>query len=279
MIDPDVREKKETLEYGSYVKIVNDTRYPAVSSTSGSFNHYAILTQDINPLPGLGASMHLNDNQKMIQKYGFNYDVDNVTSAYKHGIWTVGGEYPYNTLSVARELYVESTDINDNGVLVEVQGLDSNWEEITVQVTLQNRTTIPNTWHRVYRAQIKGSVESNGDIQIGIKDTGELVAEILAEEQQTLMAIYTVPRGYTGYLMNFESSISRNEDVLLRLRIREHGEVFKTKHLAHVYESTYRYDYDVYKQVSEMSDIELTVTPVNNNVAVHGAFDLILIKN
>jgi len=157
--------------------------------------------------------------------------------------------------------------------------ISRDWDEVIETVTLQGVTPLSGLWRRVYRASIAGPVESTDDIQVTIDDTAEPVAEILAEEQQTLMALYTVPRGYTAFITNFESSINRNEDMLLRLRIRQPGGVFKTKHLAHVYATTYRYNYDVYKPVLEMCDIELTAEPVNNNVACHAAFDMILLRN
>lgn len=280
MYDPDVTDTKETLEYGAYVKIVNDPRYPPLTSpTNGqTFNHYAQLTKSVNSLPGLDFALSDNDNQHVVQKYGYNYDIDASTDAYKHAIWTVGGEYPYDTLSTPRALSVSSAG-GDDGVQVQIQGLNSDWDEVVETVTLQGDTSLPGLWRRVYRASVTGSVESTNDIRITIDDTSEVVAEILTEEQQTLMALYTVPRGYTAFLTNFESSISRNEDMLLRLRIREPGGVFKTKHLAQVYATTYRYNYDVYKPVFEMCDVELTATPVNNNVACHAAFDMVLLRN
>jgi hypothetical protein len=281
-INPDVNQNKQTMEYGSYVKIVDDARFPPVSANhfGTPYDHYALLTRNVDSMPGLTIPTTQGDQQGFVQKYGFNEDLDSVTNGHEQTIWSVGGPYPWSVLDEPTQLFVSSSSDDDVNIVVQVTGLDQNWEQVTHDVTLQGATPVQLTgeWRRVYRAMVTSDTSTIGDVLIFDGDT-VTVAEIMPEEQQTLMALYTVPKGFTGYITCFESTVSRNEDMLFRLRIRERGGVFKTQHIAQVYESPYRYNYDVYKPVLEMSDIECTGSPTNNNVSAHAAFDMILIKN
>ena len=283
MLDPEVRDAKPTMEYGSYVKIVNDSRYPPVSGEhpGAPWNHYAVLTRDVDRMPGLSIAIGDNPDQTFVQKYGFNEDLDAVTNGHEQTIWSAGGAYPWSALDTSQTLLVTSTSVTDVDINISIQGLNDNWELVTETVTLlgTDTATVPGLWRRVFRAYVDDVTPVTGEVVFVTGDTNAVVAEIMLEEQQTLMAIYTVPAGYTAYLTCFESTVSRNEDMLFRLRTREFGGVFRTQHVAQVYESPYRYSYDVYKPLAEKTDIELTGSPTNNNVSAHGAFDLILIKN
>ncbi len=283
MLDPEVRDPKSTMEYGSYVKVVDDSRYPPVSGgrPGSPWNHYAVLTRDVDSMPGLSIPIRNNPDQTFVQKYGFNEDLDAVTNGHEQTIWSAGGVYPWEALDAPQTLLITSTSVTDTDINISIQGLNDNWELVTETVTLlgTNTATVPGMWRRIFRAFVDDVTPVTGDVVFVTSDTNAIVAEIMLEEQQTLMAIYTVPAGYTAYLTCFESSVSRNEDMLLRLRIREFGGVFRTQHIAQVYEAPYLYNYDVYKPLAEKTDIELTGSPTNNNVSAHGAFDLILIKN
>lgn len=49
-INPNVQDNYQTLEYGKFVRIENDTTYPVVTAAGngGQFHHYAVLTQIVN---------------------------------------------------------------------------------------------------------------------------------------------------------------------------------------------------------------------------------------
>ena len=284
-LTPDIHDNMHTLQYGSYVRIDDDTRFPPTSSDNlpGVYSHYAVLTKSVDMFPGLSVAMTNTPNQTYVQKYGFNGDLD----ANHHGdvasqtIWSYSGAYPWSSLGSPATIHATSTDTNDTGVELHVEGLDENWDLASQRVTLNGTNNIPlsGSWRRVFRAYTCNDTKSNGDIHVELDTDNTVIAHVPITEQQTLMAVYTVPRGYTAYLTCFDCTISRNEDMLFRLRTREPGGVFRTQHIAQVYQTPYRYDYTVFKRVDEMTDIEFTGEPTNNNVAAHAAFDLILIKN
>ena len=276
-----VTDNKQTLEYGAYVRIDDDTRFPPVSSEhlGSPFPHYAILTKNIDMLPGLSIPLMNNDSQIYVQKYGYNGNLDAIDSGHEQTIWSGVGAYPWDVFNVATSLTISSTSTTDTSTQVTVQGLDDQWniQEQTITCSGTDNVSLSGQWKRVFRAYVSGDIVCTGDIHV--KSGSTIVAHIPVKEQQTLMALYTVPRGYTAYLTGFDSTVSRNEDILFRLRTRSPAGVFRTQHVAQVYQTPYKYHYEVYKQIDEMTDIECTGDPTNNNVAAHAAFDLILIKN
>lgn len=278
-----VTSNKQTLEYGAYVRIDDDTRFPPVSSEhhDSPFPHYAILTKNIDMLPGLSIPLMNNDTQTYVQKYGYTHDLDaNTNGLQTKTIWTGEEQYPWDALNSPVSITATSESETDTAQIV-VNGLDAQWNQQTRVITLSGADpiSIDGQWRRVFRAHVTGPTAIAGDVTIKTATSGNVIAHIPVEEQQTLMALYTVPRGYTAYMTGFNSTVSRNEDMLFRLRIREPGSVFRTQHIAQVYQTPYHYRYEVYKQIDEMCDIECTGEPTNNNVAAHAAFDLILIKN
>jgi hypothetical protein len=232
-------------------------------------------------LPGLSIPVMNNDSQMYVQKYGYTHDLDSLqTDSHLQTIWTGPEAYPWSSLESPVTLTASSSNTQDN-TQITIQGLDDQWDQQTHVIHLNGSTpvVIPSQWRRVFRVYTSGGVATQGDVTVTITDTTVIVAHVPVEEQQTLMALYTVPRGYTAYMTGFDSTVSRNEDMLFRLRIRQPGGVFRTQHVAQVYQAPYHYKYEVYKTVSEMCDIECTGEPTNNNVSAHAAFDLILIKN
>lgn len=278
-----VTENKTTLDYGAYVRIDNDSRFPPTTAAhpGGPWSHYALLTKNIDMLPGLSIPVMNNDSQMYVQKYGYTHDLDSLqTDSHLQTIWTGPEAYPWSSLESPVTLTASSSNTQDN-TQITIQGLDDQWDQQTHVIHLNGSTpvVIPSQWRRVFRVYTSGGVATQGDVTVTITDTTVIVAHVPVEEQQTLMALYTVPRGYTAYMTGFDSTVSRNEDMLFRLRIRQPGGVFRTQHVAQVYQAPYHYKYEVYKTVSEMCDIECTGEPTNNNVSAHAAFDLILIKN
>ena len=87
----------------------------------------------------------------------------------------------------------------DNGVKITVQGLDANYNEQSVEVTLAGAgtATTTETFIRVFRAFVSGSTAPAGTISI---TNGGTTYAYINGDNQTLMALWTVPAGYTGYI-------------------------------------------------------------------------------
>ena len=131
-----------------------------------------------------------------LHKFGFNSLVQNVEET----IWDVGGIYTYPSSAV--KMTATSTDSsNDDGVQVTVQGLDADYNELSETVTLDGSGTAETNqfFLRVNRAFIAGSQEPSGTINITNSST--TYARITLGDNQSLMALWTVPAGYTAYML------------------------------------------------------------------------------
>ena len=115
------------------------------------------------------------------------------------------------------DFYSKNTDqeidqVNLRGQIVEIEGLDANWDVVT-QFTLLNGTDtttsviLSTPLIRVYRMKLNANFK--GLSNITLHNTGNTItyAQITPTNNQTLMAIYTVPRGYTAFMTVFRASV------------------------------------------------------------------------
>lgn len=230
-------------------------------------------------------------NSKIVNKFGFNADI----ATDEETIWDQGGSYSY--LSSASVLKVSSSSANDTSDgtgarTVQVYGVDSDYNEINEIVTLNGQTAVntSNSFLRVYRAIVRtaGSGEKNaGDIYVGDGTVTSGVpatkyAKILVGNNQTLMALWTVPSGYTGYLYQFDcssGSTAANKFQTIKLFIRPENEVFQVKDVQTIHNSNIVLDYGVPLKINEKSDIEVRAFASSGTDAVSANFSIIYKKN
>ena len=124
------------------------------------------------------------------------YDVDD----------DVGGNlYPWDALTdidaAGAVVNIARNDPADEGLMVTVQGLDSDYVNVEETITISGADTLGSTlFTRVNRAfLVNGNNTDDIDIEAGSAG-GAIVARITAGMAQTLMAVYTVPAQCTGYL-------------------------------------------------------------------------------
>ena len=113
---------------------------------------------------------------------------------------------------------------------------------------------------------------------IRVQNGSDDVAIIKAGAGQTLMCVYTIPAGKTGYLLKINGSIDANNDALFRLYARPFGKAFNVKGQFGVFASGFNYDYPVPLKFGEKTDIEVKALS-QNNVGGGATFDIILVDN
>lgn len=199
-------------------------------------------------------------------------------------VWDVNDtNYPWSSFSFAGTLAIPAVNASDDGKSVVIIGLDSNYVEQSETVVVSSTTTSTTTksFKRVYRAYMtNGSATNVGNINI--QKGGVTVARITANKGQTLMAIYTVPAGYTGYLTHGVCSCQAGADATGDMYVRYFGnEAFRVGHSFEVSGNGGQYDYkfDVPIPLPEKTDIDVRATVRSNNARITSAFDIILMKN
>ena len=216
-----------------------------------------------------------------LHKFGANFDID--AGTIPETVWSAGGLYPWSSLATAQSLYVLSDDAADTEE-VEIQGLDASYNAITETVTLTGTVAVQTDalFLRVYRMLYNHGGTNEGTITARtVSGTGTVVAQIDEVLAQTLMAVYTVPAGYTAYIGNIDASVQKNKDAQVQLFVRAvPTQSFRIKHMAEVYESQYRYEFHYPLRVDEKSDIDVRTADVEaNNTRVTSNFDILLVKN
>jgi len=143
---------------------------------------------------------------------------------------------------------------------VEIQGLDANYNLQTEEVTMNGTSavTTTGTFLRVFRMRVTqaGTGEVNaGNITASIG--GSDVALILADQGQTLMAVYTVPKGKRAYLIKFQGSLSKNQEANFQLRAKVNGGAWNVKGLWGTFAESVNYEYPVPLEFDEETDIQI----------------------
>jgi len=232
--------------------------------------------------------------EQYVEKFGRN---TLVASGAKEVIWDQA-DAVYTYMATASTLYVSSSHTDDDETF-EVQGLDEHWNLKTQNVVCNGLVfvSITGTWTRVFRVKNISATTPQGDIYIsddntdvggdGIPDTAtNIKAKIIQGDNQTNMAIYTIPKGYTGYLVSWYASMLRSTGVTataadVNIWRREYGGVFRSTHPGGIQNTGtggLYYTFPFPLSLSEKTDIEVTAQPTAN-ADVSAGFTIHLIKN
>jgi hypothetical protein len=226
-------------------------------------------------------------------KFGFNPDVDNALET----IWTQGGLYSY--LSAATILKVSSSSTADTAAgtgarTVEIFGLDGNYNEISETVTLNGQTAVntTNSYLRINRGVVRSAGSGGQNAGVIYAGTGTVTAGVPANtylsiaisDNQTLMALWTVPAGYTAFLLQTDVTVAttqNNKYCTAKLVARPYGEVFQVKDAFVKSQSTTNQVYTVPLVFEEKTDLEWRAIgdSAGADIAISAAMDIVYIKN
>ena len=198
-------------------------------------------------------------------------------------VWDKGDTlYPWSAFDTAGVLVVAQVGASDNGKTLTVQGLDGDFNLVSENFTLSSSGTVTGTqtFKRVYRGFLTDGTNVG---QINVSRDGTQVLRMLAGAGQTLMAVYTVPAGYTGYLYHGNCTAQSGADAtgFMYVRYNTIGTTFRVGHTFEVSGDGGPYDYKFSfpQELAEKTDIDVRLTTRSNNGRFTAAFDILLIKN
>ena len=249
-----------------------------LSNNKTLFEVNMLADQDGNPINSFGAASNIPiasgavTGHSHINKFGYSDSILNLST-----IWDGQNIYTYSTSAGAVTVASSSTD--DAGAVIEVQGLDASYHLVTQDITIDG--TGATNLIRVFRARVKtpasGETCNVGDISVNIG--GQLRAKILAGKGQTLMAVYTVPAGKTGYLLNLTTSVDKNVDVIYKLLARPIDDGgFNIKGQFGTFGTPIDHNYPIPLVFPEKTDIEVQAD-AGSACGGGATFDLILVDN
>ena len=234
---------------------------------------------------------------KPLFKFGNNTTVGDSLET----IWADGGLYSYLTAATVLKVSSSSTDDTSAGTgarTVQLYGLDADYNEINELVTLNGQTAVNTTqsFLRINRMIVRSAGSGGANAGVIYAGTGTVTTGVPANvyasvngvtgSNQSLMALWTVPAGYTAYLLQYDISIGTTSNTpavcKLVLAVRPYGEVFQSKDVKslttgmHVEET-----FALPLKIEEKSDIEVRALSSSGSVSfdISAAFEIIYIKN
>jgi len=221
-----------------------------------------------------------------VNKFGYN---DSIGSSNFEVIWETGGTYPYQSSAVTVDVVSDNAndDVAGTGArTLKIQGLDGSYNlaEETVDMDGTATVTTTQTFLRVFRMSVETagtSGNNEGDITVTYTGGSDVAATISAGNGQTLMALYTIPAGKTGYVVAFNFSSGKDQDQTCKLLTRDNTVVnagFQTKEYINIRGGFTNFQKRAMTKVTEKSDIELQALG-SSTTSASGGFELILIDN
>lgn len=222
--------------------------------------------------------------------FGFNPDID---SGVEETIWTAGGLYTHLTEPTVLKISSGSTADTSAGTgarTVYILGVNGDGSEVQETVTLNGQTAVntTNTYTEIQRMVVMtvGSGGKNaGQIYAGTGTvtTGvpaNIYGHIAVGENQSLMGHYTIPTGYTGYIVKgqISSGTPTNGYVIGRLKVRDDAGVSRTGAIVTFYSGSVDYDFDYPILIPAGSCISATALTTKNDEQISCYFQILLVK-
>jgi hypothetical protein len=226
-------------------------------------------------------------------KFGFNPDVDDSLET----VWAEGGLYSY--IETATVLKVSSSSTNDTAAgtgarTVTLFGLDANYEEIGETVTLNGQTAVNSTktYLRINRMVVNTAGSGGQNAGVIYAGTGTVTtgvpankyATIAVGDNQTLMALWTVPADHTAYLLKKDVDVAttqNNKYATINLVARPFGGVFQIKDKSVIDSGALNQTYSIPLKFEEKTDLEVRCIgdSAGADIAISASLDIIYIRN
>lgn len=266
---------------------VNDEFY----ETHGLVTSDGELVTTANPLPvtqaggaavtenstfGLNVARGQVPGMSGVFKAGFNPTfAGNAVESF----WSHSELYPWSAWNAGGTLSCASASVGDTGTLT-IVGLNSTtWAEQTETITLSGTTPVVTTksFIRVNGIYYNGSTTNAGEIHL--YRNGNTVGHIAAGAGISQGAQYTIPAGYTGYMMQGIANIGKGNDGTGTFVYRIYGQSFQTAMTFLLYQSTFSYTFAVPLELPEKTDLDVQMNASNANTPASCEFSMILIAN
>ena len=232
------------------------------------------------------------DGHKTLFKFGINGDVGTSVET----VWAQGGTYVYPASATVMKISSSSADDASAGTgarTIAIFGLDADYNEISESVLLDGQTAVNtgNSYLRISRiyvttagsgATAAGTIYAGtGTVTSGVPAT--VYGMIALNANQTQMAFWTVPAGYTLYLTGlFCTSGNTNANAWTNFQLiqRPLGGVFRQQSSSRVPgNGDFVVDLHTPLAFAEKTDIEVRAVASTSPSNVSAEFEGIYIKN
>jgi hypothetical protein len=277
-----------------------------ISASGGQVVRLSAGASGLGPHPDLQRSDGLltfsDPNTGEVNKFGRSINVD---SGINTDVWD-GSKAALSTpiwvpptaarIHAVTSGHVDDTAAGPGAQAVEVQGLDASWamQSETVELAGAGSVNTVGSYIRVFRAKVV-RVGANGyatnDITITAAVDATITAAILTPNNQSLMAIWTVPANYTAYVTQYYSTLNRASPAAVSCDIcmfaKPAADVatspWQLKHIRGMFSagnSSASHRFNPWYKFEEKTDIKMQATDCNaNDTDVSAGFDVIMVAN
>tara|TARA_R110000772_G_C13310322_1_gene440406 strand:- start:14301 stop:15098 length:798 start_codon:yes stop_codon:yes gene_type:complete len=218
----------------------------------------------------------------------------NVASTVMTTLWDHSTNLVY--LTADTQLYASSTSALDTDVTILVQGLDSNYIQISrlVTVTGQTQVALSGLMFRVHTAIVLDTspvgtiyIAESDTLSVGIPTTASKIKSRIrlapndsgayASYNITHNGFFTVPAGKQLNILGIFNTVARADNIQIDIRARSEGGAWLSLNMIWAYESPAPLPYMQRPRIDEKSDIEIRVlaSAPNQVIEVNAQFMLI----
>lgn len=231
------------------------------------------------------------EGHRRVVVFGYNGDIDTSMET----VWPAGGILNFTDSAI--QMKVSSTSTSDTSAgtgarTIVLEGLDADHLEISETVTLNGQTAVTTTKsflhiNNAYVASTGSGLTAAGDIYIG---TGTVTAgvpatiyDVIAYDYNVrITGSYTIPAGYTGYLVQglFSSGQTGGSNAVVgRLMTRGENDIRLTAAIVTLNNGVADYQFEYPPAIPEKTTIEAQAVGVAANNSCSSMFILVLVKN
>ena len=222
----------------------------------------------------------------MINKFGYNPSIGSISF---ETIWETGNDYPWQTAQATLDVVSDDTDDDVAGTgarTLRIQGLDGSYNLAEETIDMDGTTTVTTTQEflRVFRMSVEtaGSSGNNeGTITATYTGGSDVAATITAGNGQTLMTLYTIPAGYTGYLLSINIASGKDQEMQFKFIQRDNSvanAAFQTKQFLNVRGGQTTVIFNAINVIPQKSDIYVSAISSSTSSA-SASFDLLLVQD
>jgi hypothetical protein len=242
---------------------------------------------------------------RVIHKFGRNDEPTAADDVWDCSETAIGGPAVYPHQAAAFTLYASSDAAGDNGLTLNVEGLDANWDRQVVEATLDAADATDfvvvgtaSNWLRVYRAYNTSASAFTGNIYLNNDPTdvgGDGIPDVLTGlqgciqigKEQTTMSLYTAADDeYTWVTQYCSTALSATLGATTKIEVKQRNnlpsaQAFRVISLFDLgtYSTTDRCQiFNPPLYVPKRADIKFTIKAVTNIDDVTATFDLVTIK-
>jgi len=263
------------------------------------YNLYLFVKENAVGNYALQVSKGEVDGTTFVNKFGRNTDV---ASGAEEEIWDGSVAYSFPATALITSVSQTTDQAAMRGANIEIQGLNAAWELIVQTIALDaTDTTTPIVFTaatdavlgttgvamlRVFRMKVLADVVSTSTIRV--HNVGETVdyAIIGTGNNQTQMAIFTVPANKTAYMTNYYAHHNpttgqqfTSNPIKLWARDNANSYERQIKHVTGlVVDGFYQHTFEPYPKFTEKTDVYLTSFPVGGAADISAGFDLYLVN-